>query len=912
MKKLIFIILLFVVNTLYSQESKVTKLMVRDSITSLNNGDNLVLQGKGKGVVEVVDTLHVNTALEISGGDGEQVIIGEKSLLEVITRRVFEDSNFDGEGLVLVTTSDGKAKYTLMKVTTNSGPAILISANTELGDDTKSITLTPAGGFSNIADDRGPSISGYANQFSADPNLMGALHYRAGNLPTGTHDFYTKGYRRFGIEQNGDIKAYGNNLLDIGGSPLSGTIGGDYREGSHGGLDIIGNGLQETHIQFTRDDQVLTLGARLFDPVTKRGVVANGAYIEIEANDANDGTGNGGNIKMITGEGGKIRVTSFENGFVTVNNGVLGSTDKTNPYTFGSPNTPLYTNGGPISSDGATIASNGGNIRSGKGNIYTGGGFISTNGGDMSTNGGDIRTNGGTIHTGMLSIVPGGTSYYIYAPIEAGDATFDGVIKFNKLKNGVLYAGADGVVSIAEAPPGEKGDKGDKGDQGIQGIQGEQGIQGKKGNRGFTGEPGPQGIRGLTGQNGTNGRDGFDGEKGDKGDKGDPGDGRTSFTKLKVSEGDNYVKLEIEPSPGDEPNNSIFKIVAGEFDADGAKLQLYGNDEWTSGNAELHARGDGDIKFFAGGSERVVVGIDNDNDSNFEVKDHLKLHYEKDRRGNFIQKTAEIKGNLVLSNPNYARAGKFLGVDGDGNVTAVDAPSGGSGFENPYTFGNTPTTIYTNESSINSGGGNFNSDGGHFNSGGGNFNSGGGHFNSGGGDFIVIQGSFVDFGLIENPGQLYINSLGEITNVNPSDERLKTVKGPYTGGLEIIVQMNPVNFVYNKTFGNDAVSVEQIGFLANEVNKFAPELTTEYDHQTGEHEEEKEVDNGDGTRSIRTVKVKETVKRLGFNQPMPSPITVNAIKELSALLKLQGELISGMETEIALLKANITELKKAK
>ncbi len=820
MKKLIFIILLFVVNTLYSQESKVTKLMVRDSITSLNRGDNLVLQGKGKGVVEVVDTLHVNTALEISGGDGEQVIIGEKSLLEVITRRVFEDSNFDGEGLVLVTTSDGKAKYTLMKVTTNSSPAILISANTELGDDTKSITLTPAGGFSNRADNRGPSISGYANQF-VDANLMGALHYRAGNLPTGTHDFYTKGYRRFGIKQNGDIKAYGNNLLGIGGSPLSGTVGEYDGVVTHGGLDIIGNGLQETHIQFTRDDQVMTFGAKNSDH-------RKGSYVQVESIHVNDGTKQGGNLNLVVGDDGAghvgdIHIPSLDDeGYLKMTGGVLGTVNKVSPYYSGNVKMNFYSN---------------------KGNVFTQGGNIST--------------------VGYENDIP------IVGNLQVGDAILYGTIRFASppfASVGVpqnLMVDVNGFVMASEAVAGEQGDKGDKGDQGDQGIQG---IQGVKGNRGFPGADG------------------------------------TSFAKLKVSEGDNFVNLEIVPSAGDSPNNSIFKIVAGEFDANGAKLQLHGNDASFPGNAELHARGDGDTKLFAGGFERVITN----KDGNFEVKDHLKLHTERDRRGNFIQKTAEIKGNLVLSNPNYAHAGKFLGVDGSGNVTAVDAPSGGGGgFENPYYSGNTATNIYTN-------GGNIISNGGNFSSVGGDFNSYSGDFNNFNGDFNTINGNFIDLGLAENPGQLYVTNQGVITNVNPSDERLKTVKGPYIGGLEIMVQMNPVNFVYNKTFGNDAVSVEQIGFLANEVNKFAPELTTEYDHQTGEHEEEKEVDNGDGTRSIRTVKVKETVKRLGFNQPMPSPITVNAIKELSALLKLQGELIASLEAKNREFETRITELEKSK
>ncbi len=283
MNNLITTIFLFLVVFLpyngFAQDGNFRVIRAEDSITSQNRGDNLILLGRGKGVVEVRDTLKIKDLVITGGENGGQISIDGNNLVDFIR-----------------SAADGSLRITGAKYS----PIVVISTDSRKGYDNKSITITPAGGLSELTDplgpdSRGPSISGYATQFNVDANLRGILEYRAGNVKTGKHNFYTQGYRRLNIGYNGDINAYGNNLLDIGGSPLSGNIGVDRGEGTHGGIDIIGNGLQTTHIQFRRDDQVMTIGAKLFSPVTSTGVDANGPYIEIQTNNA------GGNIKFVAG-----------------------------------------------------------------------------------------------------------------------------------------------------------------------------------------------------------------------------------------------------------------------------------------------------------------------------------------------------------------------------------------------------------------------------------------------------------------------------------------------------------------------------------------------------------------------------------------------------------------------------------
>ncbi len=779
---------------------------------------------------------------------------------------------------------------------------ITIRSNTQNGQDNKSLTITPAGGYSGVNDTRGSTFNLYGNEYqdpgSNNSNLAGTIEYRAGNVETGNHEFYTHAYKRGTIKYNGDWDYYGNNLLSIGGSPLSGNIGEDTN--NHGGINIIGNGEQKTHIQFARDDQSLTIGAKLFVPEgTRLFGASQGAYIELETTNIL-GRNIGGDAKIY-----------------------VGSRSINNSGTF-------------------SVVSAGINIMS--------------------------------IDIDSHFYVRNQYNELAYKVDDEGNKFYTDIYcyQFDSSERGFLHIDNDqGLVKLkplAAGAPGRDGTDGTNGRDGVDGAKGDPGEDGQPGPKGDPGAfenpyvPGEEKTALYTNKGNIHSLGGDISTVGYENDAPITGNlqagdailygtirfashtfasvgvpqnllvdengfviaseaGGATFTKLKVAEGDNYVNLEILPSIGDNPNNSIFKIVAGELDADGAKLQLHGNNASFPGNAELHARGDGYAKIFTGGLERVVVDIDSYGDSNFEVKAHLNLHYEKDRRGNFIQKTAEFQGNLRLSNPNYTHDGKFLSVDGSGNVTAVDAPAGGGGgFENPYVAGKENTNLYTNGGKVTAN--NFiatnESDDirsyyaarGSFHAYRGNFKTVYGDFYAGRGDFEADRGDFIIHKNKDTPGPLYVNPEGKITTTNPSDERLKMVKGPYIGGLEIIVQMEPVTFVYNPTFGNDASSVERIGFLANQVNKYAPDLTNEYDHQIGEHEEEKEVNNGDGTTSVQTVKVKDTVKRLGFNQPMPSPITVNAIKELNSLLQLQGDLVSDMEAKVISSEIIIGDLEK--
>lgn len=100
-------------------------------------------------------------------------------------------------------------------------------------------------------------------------------------------------------------------------------------------------------------------------------------------------------------------------------------------------------------------------------------------------------------------------------------------------------------------------------------------------------------------------------------------------------------------------------------------------------------------------------------------------------------------------------------------------------------------------------------------------------------------------------GTVY-SSGGVLTNTNPSDKRLKNVKGELEIGLTEVLQMKTHRFEYKNDRGR-----EQYGFMAQELRDINKDFVT-----TFEHTEE------DGKK----------VKRLGLAQPMPNPITVNAMQ----------------------------------
>src|SRR3989338_8506796 len=78
-------------------------------------------------------------------------------------------------------------------------------------------------------------------------------------------------------------------------------------------------------------------------------------------------------------------------------------------------------------------------------------------------------------------------------------------------------------------------------------------------------------------------------------------------------------------------------------------------------------------------------------------------------------------------------------------------------------------------------------------------------------------------------GTLFMNNslTDKITNTawtNPSDIRLKNIKGPFDYGLDKLMQLNPIRYTFkaDNPFGANSTD-EHIGFIAQEVQKVIPE-----------------------------------------------------------------------------------------
>lgn len=81
----------------------------------------------------------------------------------------------------------------------------------------------------------------------------------------------------------------------------------------------------------------------------------------------------------------------------------------------------------------------------------------------------------------------------------------------------------DGVLLIAQGPPGMTGAPGPKGQQGFPGVEGPPGTKGSKGEPGLSGPRGQKGDRGKPGMPGFPGRSGIPGPQGPPGSPGRPG-----------------------------------------------------------------------------------------------------------------------------------------------------------------------------------------------------------------------------------------------------------------------------------------------------------------------------------------------------------------------------------------------------
>jgi hypothetical protein len=123
---------------------------------------------------------------------------------------------------------------------------------------------------------------------------------------------------------------------------------------------------------------------------------------------------------------------------------------------------------------------------------------------------------------------------------------------------------------------------------------------------------------------------------------------------------------------------------------------------------------------------------------------------------------------------------------------------------------------------------------------------------------LYFEVARVQFGYL-GTGIVYSNG-GFLTNLNPSDKRLKENITDLKYGLNEILKLRPVSYNWKNDTANQGM---QYGFIAQEVQEIMPELINEF--KTKENEED--------------------VMRLGLDKEAIFITLVNAIKELEARLK---------------------------
>ena len=101
-------------------------------------------------------------------------------------------------------------------------------------------------------------------------------------------------------------------------------------------------------------------------------------------------------------------------------------------------------------------------------------------------------------------------------------------------------------------------------------------------------------------------------------------------------------------------------------------------------------------------------------------------------------------------------------------------------------------------------------------------------------DLAITDGGNVGIGTISPDRKLSVNGGASKTGGGSwdtfSDERLKTIKGRFTGGLKAVMQLQPLRYEYKQdnALGIDSPG-EHIGFGAQAVQKIIPEAVSKND-----------------------------------------------------------------------------------
>jgi len=137
------------------------------------------------------------------------------------------------------------------------------------------------------------------------------------------------------------------------------------------------------------------------------------------------------------------------------------------------------------------------------------------------------------------------------------------------------------------------------------------------------------------------------------------------------------------------------------------------------------------------------------------------------------------------------------------------------------------------------------------------------------------------FGVGNPASKLHVN--GSITYNgslnNASDRRLKSNINDFKYGLDEILQLNPVNFRYNGKGGIKNAGKDQVGLVAQDLKKVAPELVSTFTYEE-ENEEAKVVSSED---------------YLMISESSIKYMLINAVKEQQETITTLEERISKME-----------------
>jgi len=125
----------------------------------------------------------------------------------------------------------------------------------------------------------------------------------------------------------------------------------------------------------------------------------------------------------------------------------------------------------------------------------------------------------------------------------------------------------------------------------------------------------------------------------------------------------------------------------------------------------------------------------------------------------------------------------------------------------------------------------------------------------------------------------------------PSDKRLKKNIKSFKGGLEEVLQMNPISFQYNGEAGISNTKDSHIGLIAQEVQNVAPYLVR--DHKFIQYE-----DHSFDGEIVRPKKIVKSADYLKLRDSEIKFLLINAVKEQQEIIESQAESIENLQLKL--------------